>query len=75
MVAKIRKSVTDYPNSTKPVVGEIDTRSPIQSVKDAVSLFGEGAFSAENTSIKKTKSYSVEVILVFGFVSVCVMCC
>jgi hypothetical protein len=64
MVAKIRQSVNDSHNSTKPVVGEIDTNSPIQSVKDAVSLFGEVASSAENPTIKKSKSkpYSVEVI-------------
>ncbi|GAU28298.1 hypothetical protein TSUD_256260, partial [Trifolium subterraneum] len=64
MVAKIRQSVSDSHNSTKPVVGEIDTNSPIQSVKDAVSLFGEAASSAENPTIKKSKSkpYSVESV-------------
>jgi hypothetical protein len=69
MVAKIRQSVSDSHNSTKPVVGEIDTTSPIQSVKDAVSLFGEAASSAENPTIKKSKSkpYSVEVIHIFSF--------
>lgn len=61
MVAKIRQSATESPNPTKAVVGEIDTSPPFQSVKDAVSLFGEGAFSGENPAIKKTKPYSVEV--------------
>ncbi|CAJ2633728.1 unnamed protein product [Trifolium pratense] len=64
MVAKIKQNVSDSHNSTKPVVGEIDTNSPIQSVKDAVSLFGEVASSAENPTIKKSKSkpYSVESV-------------
>ena len=65
MVAKIRQSATDSPNPTKPEVGEIDTSPPFQSVKDAVSLFGEGAFSGEKPFFKKAKPYSAEVILIF----------
>jgi len=69
MVARIKQSVAESRKSTKPVVGEIDTNSPIQSVKDAVSLFGEASLSAGNVTIKKAKSkpYSVEVILVLYF--------
>jgi len=63
MVAKIRQSATESPNP-KPEVGEIDTSPPFQSVKDAVSLFGEGAFSGEKPIIKKAKPYSAEVIVV-----------
>lgn len=62
MVAKIRQSVVHSPNPTKPVVGEIDTSPPIQSVKDAVSLFAEGALSGEKPVIKKAKSYFAESV-------------
>ncbi|XP_047148911.1 WEB family protein At5g55860-like [Vigna umbellata] len=62
MVAKIRQSATESPNP-KPEVGEIDTSPPFQSVKDAVSLFGEGAFSGEKPIIKKAKPYSAERVL------------
>ncbi|XP_058745005.1 WEB family protein At5g55860-like [Vicia villosa] len=62
MVARIRKGVTESHNSTKPVVGEVDTNPPIQSVKDAVYLFDEGAFSGENPIIKKSKSKSYSVV-------------
>ncbi|KAK7320296.1 hypothetical protein VNO77_29639 [Canavalia gladiata] len=63
MVAKIRQSVPNSPNPTKPEVGEIDTSPPFQSVKDAVSLFGESAFSGEKPAIvKKAKPYSAESV-------------
>ncbi|TKY57411.1 WEB family protein [Spatholobus suberectus] len=63
MVAKIRQSVANSPNPTKPgAIGEIDTSPPFQSVKDAVSLFGEGAFSGEKPEIKKAKPYFAESV-------------
>ncbi|KAJ8754817.1 hypothetical protein K2173_015329 [Erythroxylum novogranatense] len=60
MVAKERKSATDSP---KIEVGEIDTRAPFQSVKDAVNLFGEGAFSGDKPAIRKTKPHATERVL------------
>ncbi|KAF7815989.1 WEB family protein [Senna tora] len=62
MVAKTRQNATNTPNS-KPEVGEIDTSPPFQSVKDAVTLFGEGAFSGEKPAIRKAKPYSAERVL------------
>lgn len=64
MVAKIRQTATGSPSpSLKPEVGEIDTSPPFQSVKAAVSLFGEGAFSGERPVLKKPKAYSAERVL------------
>ncbi|KAK7371906.1 hypothetical protein VNO80_05273 [Phaseolus coccineus] len=62
MVANIRQSSAKSPNPKKPAVGEIDTSPPFQSVKDAVSLFGEGAISGEKPVIKKAKSYFAQSI-------------
>ncbi|CAN6448354.1 unnamed protein product [Victoria cruziana] len=52
MVVKGRQGAND---PAKAEVGEIDTSAPFESVKAAVTLFGEGALSAEKLTEKKPK--------------------
>lgn len=57
---KARQNRTDSP---KAEVGEIDTRAPFASVKAAVSLFGEVAFSSDKSTPKKAKTPPTEVFV------------
>ncbi|KAF3783553.1 WEB family protein [Nymphaea thermarum] len=57
MVVKARQGAND---SAKAEVGEIDTSAPFESVKAAVTLFGEGALPAEKLTEKKLKPPHLE---------------
>ncbi|RWR83389.1 WEB family protein [Cinnamomum micranthum f. kanehirae] len=54
------KSRENSIDSSKVVVGEIDTRAPFQSVRAAVSLFGEGSLINSKTALKKPKPLLTE---------------
>ncbi|KAG0464495.1 hypothetical protein HPP92_020207 [Vanilla planifolia] len=57
---KSRSTTAESPNSE---VGEIDRSAPFESVKAAVSLFGEVAFSGDKSSSRRSKSFSNEKAL------------
>ncbi|KAE8693560.1 DNA-directed RNA polymerase family protein [Hibiscus syriacus] len=53
-------------NSPRVETGEIDTSAPFRTVKDAITRFGESAFSGENHAIKTAKARSAEVLPTLG---------
>lgn len=68
MGVKGHQIATHHSPNAKVEVGEIDTSAPFQSVKDAVNLFGEGAFSGERLIVRKAKQpHSAEVLIFVHF--------
>lgn len=60
------KPLPNIVDASKIEKGEVDTSAPFQSVKAAVNMFGEGAFSTKKYTEKNSKPRNAEVFLLLS---------